>query len=205
MNFEIIPLQELDAAALAHLAALHSAVMPTLLADLGSSVVARYYEIAQKEASVVGLCLVADSGELLGWALGSPDPAALNAKLRQPLTWFAAQMLRLALTHPRVLFQLAQSVLSASNVNILQPGQLELTYIGVAGSAQGQGLGKSLLAAFLAAARAAGYQSVVLSVETDNPSALALYTRLGFSIAKTFREGQYHRHRMEFSLSQAKI
>ena len=93
--------------------------------------------------------------------------------------------------------QLVQSALSASDANVLHPGQLELTYIGVAPAARRRGLGKGLLAAFLEASRAAGYVAVALSVETDNPAAIALYTNGGFHITRTFHEGHFERHRME--------
>jgi len=213
MTYTITHLRQLPSQLLPALARLHAATIPTLLTDLGQPVVLRYYQLAQKDPSVIAFCALTQSADsaltdhyslitdhcLLAYALGSPDPSALNAQLRQPLTWFAGQMLRLAFTHPGVLFQLVQSVFSASNENILAPGQIELTYIGVAPEARGQGLGKTLLAAFVEAARAAGFKSVVLSVETENPAALALYTHFGFTITRTFIEGRYHRHRMEYS------
>ena len=215
MTNTIIPLSALPSSLIPALADLHTATMPTLLADLGQPVVLRYYKLAQKDPSVLGFCAISPLplGEgagrgtepvevvrVLGYALGSPDPSALNAQLRQPITWFAAQMLRLAFTRPTVLWQLVQSVFSASDENNLAPGQLELTYIGVALEVRGQGLGKTLLADFVEAARSAGYKSVVLSVETDNPAAIALYTKFGFTITKTFSEGRYHRHRMEYEI-----
>jgi ribosomal protein S18 acetylase RimI-like enzyme len=199
MKFTITPLSQLDPPGLARLAALHQSVMLTLLSDLGLPVVRRYYEICRQDPSVVGFCAISPSGEIIGWAVGSSHPDEINARLRAPLTWFAGQMLRLALTRPAILIQLAQSVFSASNVNIIQPGQIELTYIGVAPSARGQGLGKTLLAAFVDAARLAGYHSVVLSVEIDNPEAIALYSKTGFKIIKNFQEGRFVRHRMELA------
>ncbi len=209
MNFAIKPLSSLPSSALPALADLHCATLPTLLADLGQPFILRYYQLAQQDPSVIALCAVSDPiyasqipSPILGYALGSPNPSALNARLRQPLDWFIGQMLRLALTRPAVLWQLAQSVSSASDENTLQPGQVELTYIGVAPSARGQGLGREMLNAFIEAAHNAGYTSVVLSVETDNPAALALYTKFGFHITKTFREGKYHRHRMEYKISK---
>ena len=189
------PLTKLDAAGLDRLAVLHYGVMHTLLSVLGLPVVRRYYEICQRDEAVVGIC--AGGGDIVGWAVGSPYPERINAQLRTPLNWFAGQMLALAVKKPAALIQLAQSVLSASDANALRPGQIELTYIGVAESARGRGLGKRLLTAFLEASRAAGYVSVALSVETDNPAAIALYTNGGFHITKTFHEGRFERHRME--------
>lgn len=205
MTYTIAHLRQLSSQLLPALADLHSATMPTLLADLGQPFILRYYQLAQKDPSVIALCAINDLHRtpypvLLGYALGSPNPSALNAQLRQPITWFAAQILRLAFTHPTVLWQLAQSVFSASDENTLQPGQVELTYIGVAPETRGQGLGKTLLTAFIDAACTADYKSVVLSVETDNPAAIALYTKFGFTITKTFTEGRYHRHRMQYGI-----
>lgn len=193
---QYIPLSQLDSPTLYDLAALHHTVMHALLSDLGLPVVQRYYEICQRDTSVVGMCAV-EAGQCLGWAMGSPHPERVNAQLRTPLGWFAAQMLSLAVTRPVALVHLAQSVFSASDANALRPGQIELTYIGVAESARGRGLGKGLLTSFLEASAAAGYESVALSVETDNPAAVALYTNGGFHITKTFREGRFERHRME--------
>ncbi len=197
MDFTLTSLSQLDSSGLESLASLHQSVMHTLLSELGLPVVQRYYEVCQCDSTIIGFCAITPNSEMLGWAVGSPHPDQINARLRRPFPWFAGQMLRLAFTRPGVLIQLTQSVLSASDANILQPGQIELTYIAVAPSTRGQGLGKKLLAAFIEASHAAGYRSIVLSVETDNPGALALYTKTGFQITKTFTEGRFERHRME--------
>ncbi len=207
----LLPLAKLPPTSLPALADLHAATMPTLLTDLGREVVLRYYHIAQTDSSVIALCALEISPPLpqspipnpqspIAYCIGSLNPSALNAKLRTPLPWFVGQLLKLAFTRPGVLVQLAQSVLTSSSANDLRPGQIELTYIGVAPQVRGQGIGKTILAAFVEAARAAGYTSVALSVETDNPAALALYTKFGFTISQTFSEGRYHRYRMELSL-----
>ncbi len=191
------PLAQLPPSGLDQLAMLHLPVMHTLLSELGLPIVRRYYEICQQDDAVVGLCAISDTGEYLGWAVGSPHPERINAQLRSPLIWFAGQMLTLAVTHPTALGQLAQSVLTTSDANALRPGQIELTYIGVTPTARGRGLGKGLLSAYLEASHAAGYVSVALSVETDNPAAIALYTNGGFHITSSFHEGRFERHRME--------
>jgi ribosomal protein S18 acetylase RimI-like enzyme len=197
MNYSLTPISQLDSSALTHLASLHQSVMHTLLSELGQPVVLHYYQVCQRDAAVIGLCAVSSSGEILAWTVGSPYPDELNVRLRRPISWFVGRMLRLAFTRPAILGQLAVSVLSSSGQMDSEPGALELTYIGVAPAARGQGLGKALLAAFVDAARAAGYRSVTLSVETDNPAAVALYTKAGFQITKTFSEGRFQRHRME--------
>lgn len=200
MNFAFSSISELDPAGLESLAALHQSVMPTLLADLGAPLVRRYYQVCREDTAVIGRCACNSAGQVLGWAVGSPHPDQLNARLRQPLSWFAGQMLRLAFSRPGVLWQLANSVLSSSSQMENEPGAVELTYIGVAPSARGQGLGTALLKGFADAARAAGYRSVVLSVETDNPEAASIYRHAGFQITRTFDEGRYQRHRMKLAL-----
>jgi ribosomal protein S18 acetylase RimI-like enzyme len=197
MDLILTPISKLDSASLDRLAALHQAVMHTLLSELGFPMVRRYYQACQEDPAVIGLCAVSPGGEMLGWAVGCTSPGALNTSLRQPLGWFAAQMLRLVFTRPGVFLQLVTSVLSSSSQMETEQGAVELTYIGVAPSARGQGVGKALLAAFTNAARAAGYRTIVLSVETDNREAVALYTKSGFKITRTFTEGRFQSHRME--------
>ena len=51
----------------------------------------------------------------------------------------------------------------------------------MAPAARGRGLGGVLLRAAIARAREMGAETMFLEVGTDNPRALALYTRLGFA------------------------
>ena len=194
----MIPLSKLDATALEQLTAIHIEVMHTLLSDLGQPVVLRYYQLAQADPSVLGFCAMRPDNQIEGWVMGSPAPAVLNAGLRQPITWFAGQMLQLALRKPGVMMDLLRSLVSASDANQLSPKQIELTYIGVAPGSQGHGLGKALLGTFSQAAFQAGYKSIALSVETDNQAAVNLYSRHGYKITQTFHEGRFERHRMVY-------
>lgn len=200
MDYELVPLSQLKDDHLKQLAGLHQSVMHTLLADLGLPVVLRYYQLARSDNSVVGICALDPSHVILGWGMGSPHPDRINSSLRTPFVWFILQMLRLALTRPLVFWQLISSVLSSSAEMEMKSDAIELTYIGVAPDQRGRGLGKDLLNVFIEASRVAGYRSVVLSVERDNGSAIALYKKAGFKITKTFSEGRYERHRMELIL-----
>jgi len=200
MDTSIIPFSKLTPDQLSRLAALHTAVMHTLLAELGMPLVLRYYQAAQLETGVIGVCACDPSGEITGWAMGSADPSTLNSRLREPLVWFCGQILRLALTRPGTFIELLRTLIKPSDANNIQRGQIELTYIGVSPEAQGKGFGKSLLQTFTTAARSAGFDSVVLSVETDNPSAVRLYQRFGFQVIRNFKEGRFERYRMELSL-----
>ena len=200
MEYELIPLSKLEDDQLKQLAQLHHSVLHTLLADLGLPMVLRYYQIARSDNSVVGICALDPSKKLIGWAMGSPHPDRINSALRSPLSWFAFQMLRVLFTHPFVFWQLISSVLSSSAEIETKSDAIELTYIGVAADQRGKGSGKDLLNAFIETSRETGYRSIVLSVEKDNGSAIAMYKKAGFRITKTFSEGLYERHRMELTL-----
>lgn len=200
MENKFISLSQLNDTDIKQLAALHHSVMHTLLSDLGLPMVLRYYQIARSDLSVVGIAAIHDSNEIIGWAMGSPHPDRINSRLRTPLLWFAIQILRVIFTRPRVLWQLISSVIFSSAQMELTNGAIELTYIGVESGQRGKGLGKNLLKQFIEASRESGYQSIVLSVETDNKPAISLYEKSGFKVIKTYSEGRYQRHRMELIL-----
>ena len=88
MDYELVTVAQLNDEQLKQLAKLHYSVMHTLLSDLGLPMVLRYYQIAYTDPTIQGICLVSPSGELLGWAMGSPHPDMINSKLRTPLPWF---------------------------------------------------------------------------------------------------------------------
>ncbi|HJQ13397.1 MAG TPA: N-acetyltransferase, partial [Anaerolineales bacterium] len=161
----------------------------------------RYYQIAQMDPQVIGLCAVSAASEIFGWAMGSPHPDRITSQLRSPLAWFVPQMLRITLTRPLVLWQLMSSLFSASSHAEIKDGMVELTYIGVAADQRGKRLGERLLLAFIETSRSHGYYSVVLSVENENSSAISLYKKVGFKVIDSFSEGRYRRHRMELRLA----
>jgi ribosomal protein S18 acetylase RimI-like enzyme len=201
MDDRLIEFSQLTDDKLKRLAILHHSVMHTLLSDLGLAMVLRYYQIAKADSKVIGFCAISASGDILGWAMGSPYPDRINAQLRSPLTWFFLQIVRVMLTRPVVFWQLITSVLSTSNQTDIKSGAIELTYIGVAPDQRGRGLGNKLLNDFIEASRSHGYHSIVLSVEKENSPAITLYEKAGFKVVKTFSEGRYQRHRMELMLA----
>ena len=198
MKHKIVPLSQLNDDQIMQLARLHHVVIHSLLTDLGLPFVERYYQIACNDLSVVGVCALAEEGSPLGWGIGSSKPNQVNGRMREAWLWFILQMARVLFTRPRLILQLVTSARSASME--IKGGAIELTYIGVDASARKQGLGRELLNAFVEAAHKKSFRSVVLSVEAENEEAIALYTRAGFEIMQTFKEGAFNRHRMELNL-----
>ena len=198
MSYRIVPLSKLNQKQVIELANLHHRVMHTLLTDLGLPIIKKYYQIACADSSVLGFCALSDSGSPLGWSIGSPHPDQLNRRLRESKLWFFSQMLRTLVLRPHVMRQLFISVRTTAVP--LPAGTFEWIYLGVDPSARGQGLGFELMNDIVQAAHALKYKAVVLSVEVENKSAIALYTRAGFKIINTFTEGGFYRHRMELTL-----
>jgi len=66
----------------------------------------------------------------------------------------------------------------------------DIQTIGVAESARGQGLGRTLMISLINEARARGARQVFLEVRADNPSAQNLYRSLGFD-ELGLRKGYY--------------
>lgn len=198
MDHNLILLSRLNDDQIEQLARLHHRVMHSLLTDLGLPFVERYYQIARADSSVIGVCAVEDGGNPLGWAIGSPKPNQVTRRMSEAPLWFIVQMLRASIARPKMILQLAASARSLSVE--MKEGAVELTYIGVDESARKQGLGQALLNAFVETAREKKFSSVELSVEADNADAIALYTKAGFEIAASFKEGAFDRHRMELKL-----
>lgn len=195
MNIKIIPVSQLNDKQISDLARLHRAVIHSLLSELRLPMVEKYYQIACADAAVIGVCALDAGGSPLGWAVGSSKPDQVIGQMREAWGWFILQMIRVLVIRPRLILQLAASARSASIE--LKERAIELTYIGVDPSARKQGLGRELLKTFLQAAQENGYKFVVLSVEVENKDAIALYTRAGFEIVHSVKEGRFHRYRME--------
>lgn len=193
----IVPFASLNDWQVVEVARLHRAVISSLLAELGEAFLERYYRIVRAAEETLGFCALNEAQQPLGWVCGSPAPARLMARLREPPAWFVLHLARAVIPRPALIFQLW---VSARLVSLeVPPGCIELTYLGVAPSARRQGVGSALLQEFLRTS-APRYRCVMLSVETENAAAIALYTRAGFRAVETFREGRYSRQRMELEL-----
>ena len=120
--------------------------------------------------------------------------AAMHGRLFQP-PWDAASVAKL-LEHPASTAFVGQ--IGAPKISVgfimgqLMADEAEILAVGVAPELQRRGLGRILVEAFARAAKRAEAKSLHLEVAADNPAALALYAKLGFSEARR-RAGYYER------------
>jgi GNAT superfamily N-acetyltransferase len=133
------------------------------------------------------VALIAEQGPAapLGYALGTPDSAALAAACERH--WWPAVRARHqrppAAGHPRppaeqLLVDLVHDpVVPDPDLLAQYPAHL---HVDLLPEAQGRGLGRALMADLMAALAAAGARGVHLGVDPRNRSAIAFYEHLGF-------------------------
>ncbi|NUB45072.1 ribosomal protein S18-alanine N-acetyltransferase [Fertoebacter nigrum] len=119
----------------------------------------------------------------------TPDAlAALHARcFTTPPPWPAAEFIATLSSPGAFLLHESQGFLLGRVV----ADEAELITLATAPEARRQGIGRSLLAGFLAEAAARGAATAFLEVAADNTGALALYTQAGFAVQGR-RRGYYH-------------
>ena len=171
-----------------------------LLSKLGYPFVLRYFEIAYKDPRVIGVFVQDnDSGQVIGYGIASPEPESLTSKLTQDRSWFIKQIIKLFFTRPFVFVQLIISSITIKG-QMNEAGAIECVYFSVDPDFRGQKIGRTIQKALMDESRKFGYKKMLASIETWNKASLSATLANGFTIAKTFREGQYHRYRMESKL-----
>jgi len=172
-----------------------------LLSRLGFPFVLRYFEIAYKDPRVIGVYAQDDdTGELIGYGIASPEPESLTKQLTLDQGWFIRQIIKLFFTRPHVFIQLIISSITIKGQMNNDAQAIECVYFSVDPKYRGQKIGRTLQKALMDGGRAAGYKKIFASIETWNKASLAATLANGFTIVKTFREGIYHRHRLESKL-----
>ncbi|MBI2332350.1 MAG: GNAT family N-acetyltransferase [Chloroflexi bacterium] len=171
-----------------------------LISKLGYSFVLRYFENAIKDECAFGFYAQDDeTDEIMGFSLASPEPSSLTSKLTEDKGWFVKNILKVVFTHPLAFLQMAISSITIRG-QMYEPNTIECVYFTVDPKFRGRGLGRSLQKALMDEGRKRGYKKIYASVETWNIASLKATQANGFKIIKTFREGIYHRHRLESEL-----
>lgn len=200
MKHTLYPVHEINQVYIAPMAKLHESALHGLLSEMGYPFVYRYFQLAMQDSTVIGFYALSETGDLIGYVVGTPTPDELNARLTRPLSWFAGQCLRLLFTRPRVLWQALVSSLTLSKPISRDEDAIEVVYMSVDPRARGQGLGRILMRAFHDASREAGYKRVTGSQELDNKVGIDLLYSMGYRVKYVFREGGYDRQRIELIL-----
>lgn len=199
MKYILLPLKSIPANLLPHVAQiqLHDA---GLLSKLGYPFVLRYFEYAIKDEKAYGFYAQDDeTKEVMGFSLASPEPSALTSKLTEDKIWFIKNILKVLFTKPLTFFQMLISSVTIQN-QMDEPNTVECVYFTVHPKYRGQKLGRRLQKALMDEGKKRGYKKIFASVETQNIASLKATQANGFTIIKTFREGAYHRHRLESDL-----
>jgi RimJ/RimL family protein N-acetyltransferase len=199
MNYTLFPLKEIPSEYLPYIAEiqLHDA---GLLSELGYPFVLRYFENAIKDEKAFGFYAQDDvTKDIMGFSLASPEPSSLTSALTKDKVWFIKNILKVLFTKPFVFFQMIISSVTIQS-QMDEPNTIECVYFTVGPKYRGQKLGRTLQKALMDEGRKRGYKKIFASVETKNIASLKATQANGFRIIKTFREGAYHRHRLESEL-----
>lgn len=199
MSHTIQSLNSLPSHLLPHIAEIHMDDAG-LLSKLGYPFVLRYFENAIKDERAFGFYAQDDeTSQIMGFSLASAEPSSLTSKLTDDKGWFVKNILKVIFTRPLAFLQMAISSLTIRG-QMYEPNTIECVYFTVDPKFRGRGLGRSLQKALMDEGRKRGYKKIYASVETWNLASLKATQANGFKIIRTFREGIYHRHRLESEL-----
>ena len=171
-----------------------------LLSKLGYPFVFKYFENVIKDEKAFGFYAQDDeTKEIMGFSLASPEPSSLTSALTKDKIWFIKNILKVLFTKPVTFFQMVISSVTIQS-QMDEPNTIECVYFTVHPKFRGQKLGRTLQKALMDKGKKRGYKKIFASVETQNITSLKATQANGFRIIKTFREGIYHRHRLESEL-----
>jgi ribosomal protein S18 acetylase RimI-like enzyme len=180
---------------LAGIVAIHQkAFSHFFLTRLGTEFLRFYYELVLNYRA--GIVLVSERRHALeGFVCGFVDPAEFYRLMWRNKWPFVLPALSALARHPslaaKILYGIQRIQTSASQGS---PRSCELSSIAVAPEASGNGLGKTLLQAFLAQSWSMDAQCVYLTTDTEgNERANALYREIGFRRTRCFlqRKGRW--------------
>lgn len=199
MTYTLRPLQSIPAELLPRIAEIHLGDAG-LLSKLGYPFVLRYFESAIKDKLAFGFYAQSEeTTEVMGFSLASPEPSSLTSKLTEDKAWFIRNIFKVIFSRPWAFLQMVISSITIRG-QMYEPNTIECVYFTVDPKFRGQGLGRALQKALMDEGRKRGYKKIYASVETWNTASLKATQANGFKIIKTFREGLYHRHRLESEL-----
>jgi ribosomal protein S18 acetylase RimI-like enzyme len=170
------------------------------LTALGPRFLTEYYRAAG------ALALVATDAEdrVIGFVVGSTDPGGFYRRLFRARWWaFALAALPAVLREPRPLRRVLGGR-SHDREHVSRSHAVGLFSLGVSPGAQGLGVGRTLVAAFVEQARSMGGREILLTTDADdNQLVLRFYGGLGFTTRRAFTTPA-GRHMLELHLDVAR-
>ncbi len=173
------------------------------LTALGPRFLGAYYQLAMKYDG--GICIGAFAGgTLAGFVVGFVDPPGFYQQLRSTRFRLGLAALPALLANPArvkrflVNYQRTSGMSETSDRRAITA---ELTSLAVHPRYEGQGIGSSLVRAFVAGAPARGANHVMLTTDaSDNEMVNRFYIRQGFHIARSF-EAQPGRYLNQYEIT----
>ncbi len=162
------------------------------LTRLGPGFLAKYYRLVLERPD--GILLVAlNDGDLAGFVAGFASPARFYGEMKKRKLSFALAaipaLLRAPGIWPRLLLDFREVRNSAGPALAQEPGRGELASIGVAPPWSGRGIGRGLLAAFIARSKELGLNAITLTTDADNNDAVnEFYRQARFHLERTFTQ-----------------
>jgi glycosyltransferase involved in cell wall biosynthesis/ribosomal protein S18 acetylase RimI-like enzyme len=167
-----------------------SAFRQFFVTQLGAWVLRLYYQLVVNYRA--GIILVSEeAGALTGFVCGFLDPGDFYRLMWANRRSFALPALAALFRHPSLAGNVMRAIrrIHTSAVQGPPARSCELSSIAVAPEACGNGLGKTLLRAFLQRSWSMDAQSVFLTTDADgNDRANAMYREVGFECARRFMQ-----------------
>jgi ribosomal protein S18 acetylase RimI-like enzyme len=193
-----ISLAPLTRADVKPLAQLHRKAFPHFfLSELGEPFLIQFYRGFLTDETGVSVVARSADGSVLGCAVGTTEPARFFARLvRRHWAGFALASARASLTDPAKAPRLLRALRYRGGAKAESMGAL-LSSICVDPLYERQGLGRSLLDAWIREVAARGVDAASLSTDADNNDAVnAFYRSQGWQLADTYAtpEGRLMNH-----------
>jgi ribosomal protein S18 acetylase RimI-like enzyme len=172
----------------AEVASLHLETFPAFfLSILGRRFLRLLYESIVRDPMGVAYVSIDDRGQLLGFVAGVTQQAGFYSRLARERKWsFALAGAGAALRLPSIVPRLFRALRRSEEAQE-SSAAASLMSIGVSPAAQGQGIGRDLVAAFADDLRNRGIDRFCLTTDQiANDTANAFYVSAGFTIARIF-------------------
>lgn len=182
MTYHVHPMEKRHARQVAELH--RSGISAGFLSSLGPSFLRQLYAALPSCPAAFGYVWERQDGEVLGFvACARSTGAVYKQSLVRRGLWMALPLARFLL-RPSVIRRMIQTLrYPCQTAGDLPPA--EVLSIVVGGAAQGQGVGKALMAAAFEEFRRRGAPQVKVAVGADNEQANAFYRKCGFRLAVT--------------------